>query len=135
MREAPRYCIALQDEPLRPVLIDCAIKVAEVITIALISLQPLIASCRLFLCDPGHHPNNERRHFARCRQTAHDPPYSPLLITDFPAIHSRPLAKVRAFVLCSFFSSLTDGLTLALRFRLQEARAAVVSSTAAATLR
>jgi hypothetical protein len=42
------------------------------------------------------------------------------LITDFSTIHSKLLAKVRAFVLGFFFSSLTDGLALLLRFRLHE---------------
>jgi hypothetical protein len=116
---------ALQDDLSAPSSSTPQQKFAKVITIALSSLQPFIALRRIPLCDPGHHPNNERRHFARYRQTAQDPQNSPLLHHRLPhnsLIHSRLLAKVRAFVLCSFFSSLTDasGLALLLRFRLHE---------------
>jgi hypothetical protein len=71
---------------------NCHLQTTYSITIALSSLQRLIASRRLPLCDPGHHPNknNERRHFARCRRTAQDTPDSLLsLITDFPTIHGK----------------------------------------------
>jgi hypothetical protein len=57
------------------------------------------------------------------------------IITNFPTIHGRLLANVRAFILCSLFSSLTEGPALLLCFNLNESRTAVVSSTAAATLR
>jgi hypothetical protein len=56
------------------------------------------------------------------------------LVTNFPTIHNRLPANVRAFVLRSLFSSLTDGPALLPRFRLHESTMAVASSTAAATL-
>jgi hypothetical protein len=56
------------------------------------------------------------------------------LVTNFPTIHCRLLANVRTFILCSLFSSLTDGLALLARFRLREPGMAVVSFTATATL-
>ena len=72
----------------------------------------------LTLSSPGHRPDNlnEQLHFARCRHTAQDPPNSSLRHHHLPVLshHSRQttvLANVRAFVLCSILSSLTDGLT------------------------
>jgi hypothetical protein len=56
------------------------------------------------------------------------------LVPNFPTIHSRRLANVRAFVLRSLFSSLTDGLPPFPRFRLHVSRTAVVSSTVAVAL-
>ena len=59
------------------------------------------------------------------------------LITNFLTIHGRLLENVRAFVLCSIFSSLTNGPTTIrceigppLFFKLHGSRTAVVSSTA-----
>jgi hypothetical protein len=40
------------------------------------------------------------------------------IVTNFPTIHGKLLVNVRAFVLCSLFSSLTDGLALLPRFGL-----------------
>ncbi|KAI0274262.1 hypothetical protein BGY98DRAFT_994931 [Russula aff. rugulosa BPL654] len=40
------------------------------------------------------------------------------LVTNFPTVHSKLLVNVHAFVLCSLFSSLTDGLALLPRFGL-----------------
>jgi hypothetical protein len=43
-------------------------------TAAPLPSAPSNASLRaLPLCDPGHHPDNERLHVARCRPTAQDP--------------------------------------------------------------
>jgi hypothetical protein len=123
MREAPRYCIALQDEPLRPVLIDCATKVAKVMPRAVFfSAIPAIIQTM----NDGISQGVDKQLMILHTLLSSSPTSPP-----FTAGYSQ---KYVLFVLCSF-SSLTDGLALVLRFRLHEARAAVVSSTAAATLR
>ena len=107
------------------VFMDCATKIQSYHHYSTLnSIQRLIASRYLPLCDPGHHPNNERRRFARCRQIAQDLPDSPLLHhrLGFPCVHGRLRRNVRAFVLCSLFPSLTDGRTLLLSFKLHESR-------------
>jgi Guanine nucleotide exchange factor in Golgi transport N-terminal len=114
-----------------PVFVCCSTKNAKFFTINPHQLPPTLHRlARPLPTIPAFiQTNNERLHFARCKHTVQDPPDSPLLITDFPTIHGRLLANVRAFVLCSLFSSPTDGLALLLRFRLHE------PPTAAATLR
>ena len=77
-------------------------KNAKFITIALISsLQRFIALRAVSLPTiPAFIQTmnvNEQLHFARCKHTVQDPPDTPLLITDFPTIHGRLLANVRAF--------------------------------------
>ena len=49
------------------------------------------------LCDPGHHPNNERLHVARRRHTAQDPPDSPLPHHQFPH-HTRQTTRKRTCI-------------------------------------
>ena len=55
------------------------------------------------------------------------------LVTNFPTIHCRLPTNVRTYILCSLFSSLTDGLALLARFRLREPGTAMVSFTATAS--
>ena len=87
----------------------CATKNAKVITIALGSLQRLIAlrAVSLATIPTIIQTMND------CMSQGVDIQLKILqtllsLITNFPAIHGRLLANVRAFVLRSLFSSLTD---------------------------
>ena len=99
---------------LRPVFMGCAMKNAKVITIALGSLQRLIALRAVSLSAiPAI-----IRTMNDCMSQGVDIQLKILqtllsLITNFPAIHGRLLANVRAFVLCLcfIFSSLMDGPT------------------------
>jgi hypothetical protein len=99
------------DDLLRPVFMGCATKNVKVITIALGSLQRLIAlrAVSLSAIPAIIQTMND------CISQGVDIQLKILqtllsLITNFPAIHGRLLANVRAFVLCSLSSSLTDGL-------------------------
>ncbi len=107
------------EDLLRPVFMGCATKNAKVITIALGSLQRLIAlrAVSLSAIPAIIQTMND------CMSQGVDIQLKILqtllsLITNFPTIHGRLLAN--ALLLC---------------FKLHESRTAVVSSTAAATLR
>ncbi|KAI0300723.1 hypothetical protein B0F90DRAFT_1722805 [Multifurca ochricompacta] len=107
------------DDLLRPVFMGCATKNAKVITIALGSLQRLITlrAVSLSAIPTIIQTMND------CMSQGVDIQLKILqtllsLITNFPAIHGRLLAN--SLLLC---------------FKLHESRTAVVSSTAAATLR
>jgi len=97
------------EDLLRPVFMGCATKNAKVITIALSSLQRLIAlrAVSLSAIPAVIQTMND------CMSQGVDIQLKILqtllsLITNFPTIHGRLLANVRAFVLCSHFSSLTN---------------------------
>ncbi|PIL34637.1 hypothetical protein GSI_03416 [Ganoderma sinense ZZ0214-1] len=107
------------DDLLRPVFMGCATKNAKVVAISLGSLQRLIAlkavpqsAVPLIVTTMGDCMNQGVDIQLRILQTLLS------LITNFPAVHGQLLGD--ALLLC---------------FRLQESRIAVVSSTAAATLR
>jgi hypothetical protein len=96
------------DDLLRPVFMGCATKNVKVITISLGSLQRLIAlrAVSLSAIPAIIQTMND------CISQGVDIQLKILqtllsLITNFPTIHGRLLADVRAFVLCSLFSSLT----------------------------
>jgi Dimerisation and cyclophilin-binding domain of Mon2 len=100
------------EDLLRPVFMGCATKNVKVITIALGSLQRLIAlrAVSLSAIPAIIQTMND------CISQGVDIQLKILqtllsLITNFPTIHGRLLANVRAFVLCSYFFSLTDGPT------------------------
>jgi hypothetical protein len=97
------------EDLLRPVFMGCATKNVKVITIALGSLQRLIAlrAVSLSAIPAIIQTMND------CMSQGVDIQLKILqtllsLITNFPTIHGRLLADVRAFVLCPLFSSLTD---------------------------
>ncbi|KAF8501757.1 hypothetical protein F5888DRAFT_1267315 [Russula emetica] len=131
---------------LRPVLMGCATKNAKVVTIALGSLQRLIALAALRTISLSAIPAIIQT-MNDCMSQGVDiqlkiPQTLLFLITNFLTIHGRLLANVRAFVLCSLFSSLTEGpagicceIGPPSVFQLHESRTAVVSSMTAATLR
>ncbi|KAI0738261.1 hypothetical protein C8Q80DRAFT_1207991 [Daedaleopsis nitida] len=107
------------DDLLRPVFMGCATKNAKVVAISLGSLQRLIAlkavpqsAVPLIIATMSDCMNQGVDIQLRILQTLLS------LITNFPAVHGQLLGD--ALLLC---------------FRLQESRIAVVSSTAAATLR
>ncbi|KAH9917524.1 uncharacterized protein B0H18DRAFT_1123603, partial [Fomitopsis serialis] len=107
------------DDLLRPVFMGCATKNAKVVMISLGSLQRLIAlkavpqsAVPVIISTMGDCMNQGVDIQLRILQTLLS------LITNFPAIHGQLLGD--ALLLC---------------FKLQESRIAVVSSTAAATLR
>ncbi|KAF8495977.1 hypothetical protein F5888DRAFT_515535 [Russula emetica] len=82
-----------------------------------------------------HRLRNEK---CQSRHHCHRLPQRLIILFSSPSSPTSSLftaANVRAFVLCSLFSSFTDGPALLLCFKLHESRTAVVSSTAAATLR
>jgi len=99
------------EDLLRPVFMGCATKNVKVITIALGSLQRLIALRAVSL---SAIPNIIQT-MNDCISQGVDIQLKILqtllsLITNFPTIHGRLLANVRAFVLWSIFSSSMDGL-------------------------
>ena len=123
---------------IRPVVMCCAMKNAKVITVALgYPPTPYRLASRLSLCNLEHHPSSKQWATAcfkvstcssrSSRLSSSSSPTSPPFTADL-------LANVRAFVLCSLFSSLTDRLTPLPRFGLHGSGTAVVSSTVAATL-
>jgi hypothetical protein len=73
------------EHPLRPVFMGCSTKNAKVTTVALDSRISQGVDIQL-----------------KILQTLLS------LITDFPAIHGRLLANVRAFIMCFLFSYLAD---------------------------
>jgi hypothetical protein len=97
------------EDLLRPVFMGCATKNAKVITISLGSLQRLIAlrAVSLSTIPAIIQTMND------CMSQGVDIQLKILqtllsLITNFPTIHGRLLANVRAFVMYSLFPSLTD---------------------------
>ena len=98
-----------------------AAKNANVITVALDSLQRLIA---FRVVSPSAIPSTFIiQSISDCMSQGVDIQLKIFqthlsVVTNFPAIHSKLLVNVRAFVLCSLFFSLTDEMALLPRFSL-----------------
>lgn len=126
---------AHSDDLLRPVFMGCATKNAKVVAISLGSLQRLIAlkavpqsAVTLIVSTMNDAMSQGVDIQLRILQTLVS------LITNFPSIHGELLGEVRLLISPGIYL-ITLSKALLLCFKLQDSRIAVVSSTAAATLR
>ena len=130
---------AQSEDLLRPIFMGCATKNPKVVTISLGSLQRLIVMKAVPLSSIAHIVST----IADCMSQGVDVQLRILqtllsLFTNYSGIHGTLLGDVRKYlqVLEDDVSDFDVSLkALLLCFRLQESRIAVVSSTAAATLR
>jgi hypothetical protein len=126
------------EELLRPVFMGCATKNTKVVAISLGSLHRLISlkavpqsAVPIIVNTMGDCINQGVDIQLRILQTLLS------LITNFPSVHGELLGDVGHISWCPVFEYLPERVpqALLLCFKLQESRIAVVSSTAAATLR
>ena len=141
---SPRIDVVIQwrsdgphsEDLLRPVFMGCATRNAKVVAISLGSLQRLIAmkavpqsAVPLIISTMNDCVSQGVDIQLRILQTLLS------LITNFPAVHGALLGEVCNGISRMASLSLTYFKALLLCFKLQDSRIAVVSSTAAATLR